>query len=94
MSQIKFIRSTHENGRFLPFPADAYQFWHEHGWIVGEVLRPETGMTFAELVEACKELIEDHPEIEQHWLEERHLAWCLVRLLEFGMAVTVGVDTI
>lgn len=93
MTQIKFVHTTHEDGRFRPFPTEAYQFWREHGWIVGEALRPETGMTFAELVEACKELIEQHPEIELHWLDERYLAWCLIRLLEFGMALAAGVDT-
>lgn len=93
MSQIKFIRTTHKNGRFRPFPTEAYQFWREHGWIVGDVLRPETGMTFTELVEACKELTADHPDIEPHWLDERHLAWCLVRLLEVGMATITAVDS-
>jgi hypothetical protein len=52
MRQVKFIRSTHENGRFRPFSTEAYQFWLDHGWIVGEVLRPEQGMDFSEIVAA------------------------------------------
>ena len=48
MEKIRFIRTTHQvDGRFHPFPADAYQFWHEYGWVVGEVLRHEIGMSFA-----------------------------------------------
>lgn len=90
MSQIKFIRTTHEDGRFRPFPTAVNQFWRDHGWIVGDVLRPETGMSFAEIVEACNELIEQHPEIEPHCLDIYYLAWCLVRLLEYGMVSIAG----
>lgn len=88
MSQLKFVRTTHLNGRFRPFPTEAYQFWQAHGWLVGEALRQETGMSFSEMVEACQELIEEHPEAEPYRVNEPYLAWCLVRLLEFGM-VTV-----
>lgn len=89
MNQVTFIRATHENGRFRPYPTEAYQFWQDHGWLVGEVLRPETGMAFSELIEACMELIQEHPEAGLFEVDERYLAWCLVQLLELGMASTI-----
>jgi len=95
MLQVKYVRTTHENGRFLPFPTQAYQFWREYGWIVGEVLRLERGMTFAEIVVACEEYLLEQPESGLLLpVEEPHLAWCLIKLLELGMAgvVTEPVD--
>lgn len=90
MSQVKYVRATHENGRFRPFPNEAYQFWREQGWIVGEVLRLEQGMTFAEIVSACEEYLLEHPESGMLLsLNEQHLAWCLIKLLDYGMVVPV-----
>lgn len=90
MSQVRYVRTTHENGRFLPFPTQAYQFWREYGWIVGEVLRLEQGMTFAEIVVACEEYLLEHPESALLLpAEEPHFAWCLIKLLELGMARVV-----
>ena len=90
MSKVKYVRATHENGRFRPFPTEAYQFWREQGWIVGEVLRLEQGMTFAEIVSACEEYLLEHPETDMLLsLNEQHLAWCLIRLLDCGMAMPV-----
>lgn len=89
MSPVTFIRSTHDNGRFRPYPTEAYQFWAEHGWLVGEVLRQEQGMRFEEIVQACSELLNEHPEREPNVVSEKHIAWCLVKLLEFGMATIV-----
>ena len=93
MSQIAFIRSTHEDGRFRPYPTEAYQFWAEHGWLVGEVLRQEQGMCLAEIVHACTELLAEHPERVPNQVSEKHIAWCLVKLLEFGMAAIVQAST-
>lgn len=87
MLQVKYVRTTHENGRFGPLPTEAHQFWREHGWVVGEVLRPEQGMTFAEIVSASQEYLLDHLESEMLLpVSEAHLAWCLIKLLEYGMA--------
>ena len=91
MSQKKFIRTTHENSRFRPYSIEAYQFWADHGWLVGEVLRQEQGMRFEEIVQASTELLHEHPEIEPIKISEKHLAWCLVKLLEFGMAATIKI---
>jgi hypothetical protein len=90
MRQVKFIRSTHENGRFRPFSTEAYQFWLDHGWIVGEVLRPEQGMGL--FGNRCgQEYLLDHPESEMLLpVSEAHLAWCLIKLLEYGMACVVA----
>ena len=91
MAQVKFIRSTHENGRFRPFPTEAYQFWRDHGWVVGEVLRLETGMAFSEIVLASQEYLLDHPESQVLLpVSEAYLAWCLIKLLECGMAGVVA----
>lgn len=89
MSQVRFTRSTHKNGRFRPYPTEAYQFWTDHGWLVGEVLRQEEGMRLAEIVQACTELLDEHPVREPNTVSEKHIAWCLVKLLEFGMAAIV-----
>ena len=92
MKQVTFVRDSQQHGRFRPYPTEAYQFWHDHGWIVGEVLRPEMGMTFAELVQACAELFAEQPDMDPTLIEERYLAWCLVRLLELGMAAIEPLD--
>ena len=90
MLQVKYVRATHENGSFRPFPAEAYQFWREHGWIVGEVLRLEQGLTFAEIVFVCEEHLLEHPESGMLLpLNEQHLAWCLIKLLGYGMVAPV-----
>ena len=95
MTQVKFIRTTHDhNGRCRSFPAEAWQFWREHGAVVGEVLRAEILMTFAEIVTAGQEYALEHPESGLcSTLDEGHVAWCLIELLQYGMAGVV-VETI
>ncbi len=91
MTQVKFIRTTHENGRCRPFSSEVMQFWREHGEIVGEVLRPEASQTFAEIVAVCREYSFECPESSLYQtLDEAHIAWCLIKLLEFGMAGVVA----
>ncbi len=91
MTQVKYIRTTHKNGRFRPFPNEAHQFWREHGWVIGEILRSEQGIAFSEIVLASQEYLLDHPESEPILpVSEAHLAWCLVKLLELGMAGVVA----
>jgi hypothetical protein len=63
MTRVMFIRTTHENGRFRPFPTEAYQFWREQGWVVGEAFRLEQGIMFAEIVSRCEEYLLGHPDI-------------------------------
>lgn len=95
MEKITFVRTTHEvDGHFSPFPTGAYQFWHEYGWVVGEVLRHEIGMSFAEILQASMELIAEHPESGLHLKDESYFAWCLVRLIELGMAATVKAENL
>lgn len=84
---IRFIRTTHHHGRPRSFPVEARQFWQEHGAIVGEVLRPETPLTFAEVVTATREYALETPENGLYWtLTEEQIAWCLLKLLEHGLA--------
>jgi hypothetical protein len=86
MTYIQFARTTHHNGRFRSFPPDAMQFWCDHGAIVGEVLRHECPLAFAEIVTACKEYVLEDPRASLlPFLDEAHIAWCLIKLLEFGM---------
>lgn len=54
MPTIRFIRTTHENGQFSSFPPDDHPFWRQQGVTVGEVLRPESALTLAELAAACQ----------------------------------------
>ncbi len=54
MPITRFIRTTHNNGQFRSFPPEAIHFWREQGVIVGEVLRPECALTFAELAAASQ----------------------------------------
>lgn len=78
------------NGRFRSYPAEAYHFWHEHGWIVGEILRLELGMTFAEIVIACEEYLLEHLEFGMLLsLNEEYLDWCQIKLLDYGLAIPV-----
>lgn len=89
MTPNTFIRSTHENGRFRPYPRKAYQFWSEHGWLVGEVLRQEQGMNFEEIMKACLELLQEHTQKAPIKINEKHIAWCLIKLIEFDMATII-----
>lgn len=91
MTQVKFIRTTHEDGHWRSFPPEAWEFWREHGAIVGEVLRPETPLTFAQVVTASREYALEYPESGLFLtLDEEHVAWCLIKLLEYGMAGVVA----
>jgi hypothetical protein len=89
---LKFIRTTHDaQGRLRSFPPAAWQFWQEHGHTAGQLLRPEEAMTFAELLitaeEHAFEFITDGP---QPTSDAQYLAWCLLRLVDYGMAAAVS----
>lgn len=91
MAKVMFVRMTHENGRCRSFPPEAMQFWREYGAAVGEVLRIETPLTFAELVAASREHALEYPESGPFLtLDEEYVAWCLIKLLEYGMAGVVA----
>jgi hypothetical protein len=96
-----YIRSTHdENGRFRPFPTAALTFWCQRGQVIGSLLRSETPLTFAEIYEAYEEAIAEQivtcPESELLTINfnvilcERDIAWCLIKLLEHGLATAVA----
>lgn len=94
MVQLKFIRSTHDNGRCRSFPPEAWRFWHEHGALVGDLLRSESPLTFAEIVTANQEYALEYPESAPFLpLDEAYVAWCLIKLLEYGMA-SVAVEAV
>lgn len=90
MNPLRFARTTHVNGQMRSFPPDAWQFWYSTGGIVGELVRPETPMTLAEIAAACQEAAFDtiadgpHPE-----MDETYVAWCLLKLVEYGMVAPV-----
>jgi hypothetical protein len=90
MSCIRFIRTTHHNGIHRLFSAEALQFWREYGATVGEVLRPETPLTLTEIVTACQEYVLEFPQFTLYpILNEQHIAWCLIKLIEYGMVGVV-----
>ncbi len=79
------------DGRCQPFPAEAWEFWRKHGAVVGEVLRLETPLTFAEIATVSREVALEYPESGLFLsLDEEYVAWCLIRLLEYGMAGVVA----
>jgi hypothetical protein len=87
---VQFIRNTHENGRFRHFSPEALSFCRQHGSVIGAVLRPETPLTFPELIVACHEYafeyITDGPHPETI---SGYVAWVLVHLMHYGMVATV-----
>jgi hypothetical protein len=88
---LKFIRTTHDaGGQLRHFPSAAWQFWQAHGQTAGQLLRPETPLTFDEFLLAAQEqafeCITDGP---QPTADAAYLAWCLLRLVEFGMAAVI-----
>ena len=90
---LKFIRTTHDaHGRARQFPEAAWRFWQENGEVVGRLLRPEVALAFDEILVAAEEYafeyITDGP---QPSADEQYLAWCLLRLVEFGMAAVIVV---
>lgn len=91
MSQLKFIRTTHDgNGRCRSFSPDAWQFWWDHGALIGDILRVETPLTLAEIVTACREYALEYPESGSYAnLTEEYVVWCLLKLCEVGMAAAV-----
>ena len=91
MSQLKFIRTTHDgNGRCRSFSPDAWQFWWDHGALIGDVLRAESPLTLAEIVIASREYALEYPESDSYSsLTEEYVAWCLLKLCEVGMAAAV-----
>ena len=91
MTQLKFIRTTHDrNGRCQSFPPEAWQFWQEHGAAVGEALRAESPLTLTEIVTASRDYALEYPESGVYAaLTEEHVAWCLLKLCEHGMAAAI-----
>ena len=88
---LKFIRTTHNaQGRVRHFPPATWQFWQEHGHVAGQLLRPEEAITFAEFLitaeEHAFEFITDGP---QPTADAQYLAWCLLELVDYGMAAAV-----
>jgi len=91
MTITRFIRTTHENGTFRSFPPEVLEFWRMQGAIVGDVIRSECGMTFAEIAAACQEQALEHPEEHRFLpLDEGYVAWVLVKLLEYGMVGVIA----
>jgi hypothetical protein len=88
---LKFIRTTHDaGGQLRPFPSAAWQFWQEHGQTAGQLLRPETPLTFDEfLLAAAEQAFECITDGPQPTSDAAYLAWCLLRLVEFGMAAVI-----
>ena len=65
---------------------EAWQFWREHGEVVGELLRIETPTTFAEVVRDSREYALEYPESGLYlMLDEEHVAWCRIQLNEMSV---------
>ena len=89
--QVKSLCFPPESSSSRSFPAEAWQFWPAHGAFVGEVLHPETPLTFAKAAMASREYALEYPIAGLPLpLKETTVAWCLVRLLACGM---VGLGT-
>lgn len=87
---VQFIRTTHENGRFRHFSPEALSFWQQHGSVIGAVLRPETSLTFPELIVACREYAFEHITDGPHpETISGYVAWVLVHLMHYDMVSTV-----
>jgi hypothetical protein len=87
---VQFIRTTHRNGRWLPFTPTAQAFWQQHGAVIGSLLRPEQPLTVAEIREACDEYVLEHIEDGPHpEANFGYVTWVLVHLLHFGLASAV-----
>lgn len=87
---VQFIRTTHENGRWRSFSAEAAQFWQQHGAVIGTLLRPETPLTFEELQIAIDEYASEHVADGPHAEQNRgYVAWVLVHLLKYGLCTAV-----
>ena len=54
MPTFPLICTTRENRHSALSPQKPPPFWREQGVIVGEVLRPEGALTWAELAAACQ----------------------------------------
>lgn len=88
---VQFIRNTHENGRFRHFSPEALSFWQQHGSVIGAVLRPETSLTFPELITACREYAFEHITDGSHpETISGYVAWVLVHLMDYDMVSTVA----
>jgi hypothetical protein len=93
---MKFLRTIPNNGRFdrlgagsfRPLAPEARTFWQAHGADIAAVLRPETPLSLAEILEACAEYQLDHPE-GGVGVDEVTVAWVLLRLVECGLAQVV-----
>lgn len=60
-------------------------FLLHHDWLVADVMHYEEGMTFNEIVRASFELLEEYPSCYPSNVQEPYIAWCLIKLMEFGM---------
>lgn len=90
MAQVKFILTMAEDGRCRSFSQAAWQIWQSHGSLVGPVLRPESALTLAEILVACREYLHDYPESGTDAdLNEAYIASCLLELCQVGMVAIV-----
>lgn len=92
MNHIQFLRNTHdENGRPRTFPPEAERFWREEAGWVGHLLRHELPLTLGEITAECHCYLMEYPEDGLYVeVDERYVAWCLVKLAEWGMVRVVG----
>ena len=89
MSTLKFIRTTHINGRHRPLSPDAQQFWQGIGGVIGSLLRPETPMTLPEIVTTYAEYLEEYPETTPNTIDVPRITWYLFQLVELDLAAII-----
>ena len=85
--QVKSLCFPHASSSSRSYPAEAWQPWPAHDALVGELLYSVTPLAFAEVATASREYALEYPTAGLPLpLEETTVAWCLVRLLAYGMA--------
>lgn len=85
-----FLLTLPANGRWRHFSPEASAFWQIHGGLIGRVMSPATPLTFAGLLAACERYAAECPENSPYPEQNQgYLAWVLVHLLHYGLAVTV-----
>ena len=63
MMTCRFVCATYDaQGQRRLFPPVAERYWQQHAAVIGAVLRPEIGLTVADIVVECQTYAHTHPE--------------------------------
>lgn len=86
---MRFRRNIHnEQGGEHRFSPEAMAFWRMTGAAIGRLLPSEQALTFDEVFANYQQhLAEVYPEAGND--DEMYVAWCLVKLADYGMVTIV-----